>query len=663
MDLAVTASSCMRGILVVGLATLLSACAGAEWNSINWGFNPTDGDSRLIDAKQRAILSVRRDVIGADGRRVIGPDGKPVKDLAVCVEPSPDALQATAAALAGAVSGETLKTALNLSVSTSESVASIGLRTQTIQLLRDAYDRLCEAFLNDGIDSIAYDVLQRRFQNQIIALLAVEQLTGTVKVGQVALNTSAAGNAGAQAGLIDQMLKTAEEDLLVLQKKQETNATELATLKETKTGLEAAEKMATDELNKSDETKKDPAFQQKAAEAKSNLEINGNEISAAERQKTTLEGQIARKNQQIATLTVAFGEAANATITSNATAMGAFGGDGTTSNTTHASDVVNAVRAITLNAINQDYEAQVCFEALRYRNNVGQFKNEVNRVFDSQPSTKKGKETIFAKVPGTIFTAHCRELFRQQVKLRGARAKLIEARASNVTAIIKNVGDKISPTDAAKLILALSQASPTEPGAAFLSRAFKIGGGDGGDPGSPEEFVATIQNIIQKALPTNGEPSDLEKIIADLGKEVGKEAGKEIGKEVAKLNAAAEDLENKKKADEQARDRTTAVLRDEVGKEVKKLNKAVKKLEKKRAASEQLILKGVKNKEVVVPINIQTTTKVGPSSLVLKCEKGEKANAEGTECVARCGRGGVEYDEESDECVPEVPAKTGVTPQ
>ena len=31
--------------------------------------------------------------------------------------------------------------------STSESVASIGLRTQTIQLLRDAYYRLCEAFL------------------------------------------------------------------------------------------------------------------------------------------------------------------------------------------------------------------------------------------------------------------------------------------------------------------------------------------------------------------------------------------------------------------------------------------------------------------------------------------------------------------------------------
>ena len=126
----------------------------------------------------------------------------------------------------------------------------------------------------------------------------------------MALNTSAAGNAGAQAGLIAQMLETAEEDLLVLQKKQETNATELATLKEKKTGLEAAEKTATGELDESDATRKDSALQGKAAEAKSNLEINGNEISAAERQKTTLEGQIARKNQQIATLTVAFGEAA-----------------------------------------------------------------------------------------------------------------------------------------------------------------------------------------------------------------------------------------------------------------------------------------------------------------------------------------------------------------
>ena len=72
MDLAVTASSCMRGILVVGLATLLSACAGAEWNSINWGFNPTDGDSRLIDAKQRAILSVRRDARRDWGGRTSG---------------------------------------------------------------------------------------------------------------------------------------------------------------------------------------------------------------------------------------------------------------------------------------------------------------------------------------------------------------------------------------------------------------------------------------------------------------------------------------------------------------------------------------------------------------------------------------------------------------
>ena len=191
----------MRAVLILSLVVTLTACNTAEQKSINFKFSPTDGDSRLIDAKQRAIISVKRHVLTANGQQVQGLDGNPVTDLIVCTEPSPDALQATAAALAGSNSSESVLHVLNLAISSSESVASIGLRTQTIQLLRDAYFRLCEAFLNDGIDSIAYDVLQRRFQNQIIALLAVEQLTGTVKASQAAVNSSATSDAGAKAGL------------------------------------------------------------------------------------------------------------------------------------------------------------------------------------------------------------------------------------------------------------------------------------------------------------------------------------------------------------------------------------------------------------------------------------------------------------------------------
>ncbi len=116
----------------------------------------------------------------------------------VCAEPSPDALQATAAALAGSgsASRDDIQAALQLSGSTAESAASFGLRTQSIQLLRDSYYRLCEAFLSDGIDSIAFDVMQRRFQNHIIAILAVEQLTGVVRGGQARVSTNAGGDSG-----------------------------------------------------------------------------------------------------------------------------------------------------------------------------------------------------------------------------------------------------------------------------------------------------------------------------------------------------------------------------------------------------------------------------------------------------------------------------------
>ena len=501
----------MRALFILSLTIFLGSCSPAEWNSINRQFNPTDGDSRLIDAKQRAIIAVTRDVINANGKQVEGMDGKPVTVLAVCAEPSPDALQATATALAGEGSGDALRAVLNLSGFSSESAASIGLRTQTIQLLRDAYFRLCEAYLNDGIDSIAYDVLQRRFQNQIVALLAVEQLTGVVKADQVSLNTSAAGNAGAQAQLIAQILEAAEEDLLRLQGAQDHNATELAQLKEQEIELENIKQSADDDSNENDETKRNTALQSTAAQAKNNYETNANEIKAAERRKLTLEGQIERKNQQIATLIEAFGEAARATITSNATGMATLGGGDTVSNASHISEVVNAVRAITLNAINQDYEAQVCFEALRYRNNVSRFKNYVNEA--SQGITEQaGLESIekySSTVDGSamVFTEYCKDLFEQQVELRRMRAELARTHGTAIGTLINKVvgqsNGSISSDDAIKLILTLSHSTPTEPGVAFLKRQINIPQSEGSNGTSVEsqetrEFTQDIRKLLKE---------------------------------------------------------------------------------------------------------------------------------------------------------------------
>jgi len=184
-----------KWLVLVCAGAALTACTAAEWNSINREFSAQQARSQLIDAKQRAILAINKPVLGRDGRPVTywtKDGGKKIASTPnVCAEPSPDALQATAAALSGAgnVSRGDLAAALQAAGSTSEAAGSFGLRTQTIQLLRDSYYRLCEAFLNDGLDSISYDVLQRRFQNHIIALLAVEQLTGAVVGAQARLST------------------------------------------------------------------------------------------------------------------------------------------------------------------------------------------------------------------------------------------------------------------------------------------------------------------------------------------------------------------------------------------------------------------------------------------------------------------------------------------
>lgn len=353
------------------LAILLGGCAvlPANWKTTAIPFNPTHGKGRLIDAKLRAIISAKRGVIGSDGFPKIGRNGRPVTDLAICAEPSPDALQATVSMLGIKVSGEKALESLF-----SEEAASIGLRTQTIQLLRDAYYRLCEAYLNDGIDAIAYDVLQRRFQNQIIALLAVEQLTGAVQPEQ----------ANAQV----------EEE----QAKNETKSTE--------------------------------ALQKKEKQLKTAKSVRG-------------------------------------TAASN----GGTNNPGLPLST----DVVNAVRAITLNAINQDYEAQVCFETLRVRNNVDQFKNDVNHVFAGGVSDDEIKITRNGNEP---FAEHCEDLFTQQAALREGRVGLIKAHANAVKLLVKKfVKDKddISSQDVALLLDALSQAIPAEPGVAFLPRAFRPG--------------------------------------------------------------------------------------------------------------------------------------------------------------------------------------------
>ena len=169
----------LRTLLAIGV-TSFAGCANQ--NSIHHTFKPDEGTSISIDAKQRAIYTVTK-------RFSDGTEWK-----AICAEPSPDALTALSASLG--VDAATAGKALGVAFASQEGAASIGLRTQTITILRDAMYRLCEGYASGALDDIAYARLQRRYQAIVTGLLAIEQLTGAVVANQVSIG----GNASARLG-------------------------------------------------------------------------------------------------------------------------------------------------------------------------------------------------------------------------------------------------------------------------------------------------------------------------------------------------------------------------------------------------------------------------------------------------------------------------------
>jgi hypothetical protein len=165
--LAVSALAC--------LPLFLAACDGG---TIYKKGTLGDVQTLSIDARQRLVISGKRK---SDGVRV------------VCAEPSPDALVAQAAVLAaqGNFTGKTgaPSAAGSAVVGFQESAASIGLRTQSIQVLRDGYYRLCETYLNDAIDKKEYLAVIQNVDTFIAVSLAIDGMSNPKAAQNVAIST------------------------------------------------------------------------------------------------------------------------------------------------------------------------------------------------------------------------------------------------------------------------------------------------------------------------------------------------------------------------------------------------------------------------------------------------------------------------------------------
>ena len=174
----------LRIPLLLLIAVTLSGCAALT--SVWWSTDlPAKGDSGSravhLDAKQRLALAKGGDV------------------PAVCAEPSPDALSAFASAIGLGIVLPNQASA-SLAQALQETSASIGLRTQSITLMRDSMYRLCEAYFNRAINQPQMVSLLARSQDLTVTVLAIEQLTGAVVANQVGLGGTA--NASASANLV-----------------------------------------------------------------------------------------------------------------------------------------------------------------------------------------------------------------------------------------------------------------------------------------------------------------------------------------------------------------------------------------------------------------------------------------------------------------------------
>ncbi len=328
-------------IAAVLCAALCSGCANLSTLSRAKEL-PDDGKALYLDAKERLVYTDK--------------DGK------VCAEPSPDALATIAASLGVSA---LLPNGTNASVAQAftENGAAIGLRTQSITLMRDTLYRICEQQHNGALSNQEVSILLARSQDLTVAVLAIEQLTGAVAAQQVALtgetNATATGNlAGTQANL--EMAKNFEEQ----SKRHRDEAVQADKVQEGK--VAAAEKVLKDYPPAG--TTADPAEKERLTKARDE-ELN----KRKETQLAVTDAEADYTSAKDTTKLIA-DNLNTAKTTANATANGkaTFGANLSAGKMSEAAtkDVAAAVQAIATTAITKQYLGEACIAVMLNQNEM-----------------------------------------------------------------------------------------------------------------------------------------------------------------------------------------------------------------------------------------------------------------------------------------------------
>jgi hypothetical protein len=410
-----------RFLVIALVAFSVAGCANQH--ALFERFNVDGGESIAIDAKQRVVVAVKKTY------KKQGPDGSDLEWRAFCAEPSPDALSSISAS--AGVNLEVLQKALSAALSSSETAANIGLRTQTIQLLRDAMYRLCEGYASGALDDIGYTRLQRRYQNIMMGLLAIEQLTGVVAPKQVILGSNAIASTGQSLNQMLAALDVAQKAKAeAVQKKEDASVVAAAAKKKLDEAKAAREELL--KANNNDE--KAAAVVEFDTKTYTPAKVANEKAAGAARDASTLAAQASEsvesllKGLENGRKSVASSTASGFFDTTSASSSNVAGTNGATISAT--------VQSIVKSIVERDYTRETCFDTLVSRQ-AGRIPEDGQLIATAfclmylrQDSAKlvaeaKGDAAVLARVQSIdAFAAKLEELLTTQLTNAFARRNI-----------------------------------------------------------------------------------------------------------------------------------------------------------------------------------------------------------------------------------------------
>lgn len=337
-----------RSIVTIAVSALiLSACANFE--SIGRRSNlPDDGsrESRAIhlDAKQRLVIAK-------------GGDGTANDPSAVCAEPSPDALSAIAAS-AGIGASVPSQGAASAATALQTSAASIGLRTQSITLMRDALYRVCEAYYSGQLSKAQVMLLLARSQDLTATVVAVEQLTGAVVAQQAILsgqaNSQSIATLLANKEALEQIGAQLERDQKAVEEATTAEASARAALEAEQKKLDDAKDALAEEPDNDDRKTAVERAEIDVGRAEDDFRLKGSDLALRKSQLS--------ETQKVRDAVARQLDSATASASAAASGSGQFGANQSRDNLTDATAaaIAGAVENIVTRVVGKNYLTDAC---------------------------------------------------------------------------------------------------------------------------------------------------------------------------------------------------------------------------------------------------------------------------------------------------------------